>query len=853
MLHPVPPPVPPSILAQLQPANLVSSAQDVEFHAVVETDTVRQGDQNQSTQKQEKQQFPNADAKENSLAMPTPVKSVRNNLVVSQTKSQPNTPETFPPEFSPISTSNSAALLGEPLATGYSIQQDGASLEQLGSAMPKISEQLASISTNSQNQFPPPLTQSSNTKTTQSTDSGNIPSSEPVQNTIEFTSRSATNGNPTPSTIEFKAQTSQNPTSTQSPLQPSGASPAGKTPPVRQRTVEVISDKQVYDEKRRIVTAEGKVVVRFDGAVVDADRLQINLDNLIAVGDGNVALTRGDQVLRGERFTYNFIQDNGELLNGRGEIYVPTAEKDVAFLPTDVSSGGVPQRPVSDRIRDNQPLTNVTSPGGIDFTIGGTANASNIPPPKSGGTIKRLRFEAERIEFYSRGWQAKNVRITNDPFSPPELQLRAAEVTLTRESPLVDQINTKSSQLVFDDKFAVGIPRDQQRIDRRERDVTPAIAALGFDATQRGGLFIERGFQVLSTERASWSVTPQFFLQEAIQHAVNGVTDVGSVFGIRSQLNVVLNPKAVIQGNLQLTSLDLNQIENNLQASLRLRETLGGTNPNILNLEYSYRDRLYNGSLGYQTVQSSLGGVLISPVIPLGKSGINLSYQAGAQYINANTDRLDLLKPNAQNDLISLGRIQGSAALSTGFTLWKGKALPATATEGLRYSPKPIVPYLRAIAGITGTTSYYTSGDHQSTLTATIGLQGQIGNFSRSYLDYTAFNVSYSQSLDNGLSPFLFDRSVDNKVLSAGITQQIYGPFRLGFQTSVNLDTGQQLSTDYIVEYNRRTYGFTLRYNPVLELGGFSIRISDFNWSGGTDPFSDDQVKPVVNGVRQER
>jgi hypothetical protein len=157
---------------------------------------------------------------------------------------------------------------------------------------------------------------------------------------------------------------------------------------------------------------------------------------------------------------------------------------------------------------------------------------------------------------------------------------------------------------------------------------------------------------------------------------------------------------------------------------------------------------------------------------------------------------------------------------------------------------------LQAIGRLTGTSSYYTNGDNQSTLTATIGLQGQIGHFSRPFFDYTAFNISYSQGLNNGLSPFLFDRSVDNKVLSAGISQQIYGPFRLGFQTSVNLDTGRETSTDYILEYSRRTYGITLRYNPVLELGGFSIRISDFNWGGGTDPFS--EIRPVVGGVEQD-
>ncbi|MBW4645977.1 MAG: DUF3769 domain-containing protein [Goleter apudmare HA4340-LM2] len=847
MLQPVLPPTPPAILKPLQPVSLVSPAQDAKFNSVVETDTGRQGNQNLSQ----------AEGNENSLTLPTTVKATRNNLVVSQTLSTPNTPESFPPEFSPVSTSNSAAVLGEPLAIGYSVQREAGRAEQPTVAKAQISEQVTPTSASNKNLAPPQTlsineaTPLSNIKNIQFTDrsnslvSQNVASSQPVQNVIEFTSRNSTNAQAAPSTIEFKPQVQPNPTN-----QPSETTPPPNTPPVRERIVEVISDQQVFDDKRRIVTAEGNVVVRFDGAVVDADRLQINLDNLIAVGEGNVALTRGDQVLRGERFTYNFIQDSGELLNGRGEIYLPTAEKDVAFLPTDITAGGVSQRPISDRIRANQPVTNVASPGGVEFTVGGTADARNIPPPRSGGAVNRLRFEAERIDFYPRGWQAKEVRITNDPFSPPELQFRAGEVTLTREAPLIDRVRGQNSRLVFDDKFAIGIPRNQQKLDRRERDVTPAIASLGFDGDLRGGLFIERGFQVVDTDRTSLSVTPQFFVQKAIQ---DGNANIASLFGIRTKLNVTLNSKAEIQGNGELTSLDFGEVEDNLRASLRYRQALGDVNPHLLNLEYSYRDRLYNGTLGFQTVQSSLGGVLISPVIPLGNSGINLSYQAGAQLIDANTDRLDLLEPDRENDRISLSRIQGSAALSGGLFLWQGKPLPPTPTEGLRYSPNPVVPYLRAIAGLTGTTSYYSNGDNQSTLIGTVGLEGQIGNFSRSYLDYTAFNVSYSQGLNSGLSPFLFDRSVDNKVLSAGITQQIYGPFRVGFQTSVNLDTGRESSTDYIVEYSRRTYGLTLRYNPVLELGGFSIRISDFNWSGGTDPFSDDQVKPVVGGVRQER
>jgi hypothetical protein len=624
-----------------------------------------------------------------------------------------------------------------------------------------------------------------------------------------------------------------------------------KIPGRKGRVIEVIADRQEYDEQRKVVTAEGNVVIRFDDAVIDADSLRINLDNLIAVGEGNVALTRGDQILQGQRFIYNFIQDNGELENGKGELYLPTTGTDFSFSPslsTDITAGGVPSRPLSERIRANQPVTGVTSPGGIEFNAGGQSDVRNLPAPKSGGMVKRLRFEAERIEFYPRGFQAQDVRITNDPFSPPELEVRADQVTVTREAPLIDKITTQRQQLVFDQKFSVPIPISSRTIDRRPRKVNTTIVSPGFDNGKRGGLFVERSFEPINNDQSRWTITPQFYVQRAWEDSSN----LANLFGVNTKINAVLSPKTVLEGTGELTSFDFDQVEDSLRGSLRLRQILGNANPYTLSLESSYRDRLYNGSLGYQTVQSSIGGIITSPVIPLGKTGFNLSYQGGAQYIDANTDRQDLLSPDRKNDRISLSRLQGSVSLSKGINLWQGKGLAATANEGLKYTPNPVVPYLQAIAGITGTTSYYSSGDNQSTLTGTIGLVGQVGNFSRRYLDYTAFNLTYSQGFNSGLSPFLFDRSVDNKVLNAGLSQQIYGPFRLGLQTSINLDTGKDTSTDYIIEYSRRTYGITLRYNPVLELGGFSIRISDFNWTGGTDPFSDGQVKPVVNGVVRE-
>ncbi|MFE1748845.1 DUF3769 domain-containing protein [Coleofasciculus sp. H7-2] len=624
----------------------------------------------------------------------------------------------------------------------------------------------------------------------------------------------------------------------------------GTTPPTTSGgtggVVELTSDQQEYDVDRQVVTAEGDVLLRYQGAVVDADRLQVNLPNRIVVGDGNVALTRGEQVLRGDRFEYYFAQDSGFLLNASGEIYQPSAGADFSSpLPNDASAAAASVRPLSDRITANQPVSNITSPGGYGLVFGTNRNIQNQQSFQQGGAINRLRFQADRVDFDSEGAFATNVRLTNDPFSPPELEVRADTARFRRISPLVDEITTTRSRAVFDQGFSIPIFQDRRVIDRSESE--PGLVTFGYDAEDRGGVFAERTFQLISNNRVRLRVTPQYFLQKAVSE---GSFLDPSVFGLRSRLDATLSPTTTLRGSAVFTSLDPDEIaEDQLRASLRLRQIIGTRYPHTLNLEYSYRDRLFNGSLGFQTVQSSLGAVLTSPVIPLGNTGVSLTYQAGAQFINADTDRLDLLDPVRTNNRVSLSRYQASASLNRNFLLWQGKALPATPTEGLRYTPVPVVPYLQLTTGVTGVYSGYSSGDSQDSLSGNIGLQGQFGHFSRPFLDYTGFNVTYSQVARGGTSPFLFDRLVDTSVLSAGITQQIYGPFRLGFQTSVNLNTSERISTDYFLEYSRRTYNIVLRYNPVLELGSISFRINDFNWLGTPEPFPGSGVRPVVQGV----
>lgn len=615
--------------------------------------------------------------------------------------------------------------------------------------------------------------------------------------------------------------------------------------------VEVTADRQDYDERNQIFTAEGKVMMRVRGALLEADRVQVNLTNRLTVAEGNVALTRGSQVLRGQRFDYNLVQGTGTVQRARGEINLASIDTDTTVsAESGTSDQTILARPLSDRITSQQPVQNVGSAGGVSLGVGVGRDINRISGgAPQGGQLKRLRFEAEQIDFTPEGWEARNIDITNDPFSPPELVLRAERARLTRLSPLQDEVVATRPRLVFDQKVAVPVLRRRFLIDRSERD--PTFFRFGIDGQDRGGVFVEGIVNVIQSRNLNLSIYPQIFLQRMIVDSESeGIGDLDN-YGVRARLNAVLSPTLGLNGRVNLDSLDFDKVDSRLRASVRLQQAIATSfGPHRLALEYSFRDRLFNGSLGFQTVQTSLGALFLSPDIALG-SGFVLNYQAGYQVVTADTDRLDLLEPIRDDNRVTLGRFQTTAAIGRTFGLWQGKALPATRDAGLNYTPNPVTPYVSLGLSLRGVFSSYTSGDTQEDLLGTVSLYGQFGNFSRKFFDFTAIGIYYTQVVGAGDSPFLFDRSVDNRVLTLSLLQQLYGPVRAGVQASINLDTGDNISTDYFLEYSRRTHGIIIRYNPVLEIGSIGFRISDFNWTGTAEPFEGAGVTPVEGGVQR--
>jgi hypothetical protein len=636
-------------------------------------------------------------------------------------------------------------------------------------------------------------------------------------------------------------------------------SPARGTVPIDPQAVgevlEVIADRQEFDERQQIFRADGNVVVRFRQGELTANRVRVNIPNRVAVAEGNAVLTRGSQVLRGERFSYNFGSNQGTIQTARGELFIPATQQDFQPAPTaDVGTTDLTQ-PITQRVSAAQPLQVQGGVPGLSFGFG---NNSAL----QGGTVNRLRFEAEQAEFVGDSLTAQNVRITNDPFSPPELELRSSRVTYNRLSPTRAEIRARNPRLVFDQGFSLPLLVNRLVLDSRQRD--SGLLSFGFDEDDRDGFYIERSFDVYSSPQVYFSLTPQLLIQRAIEQG--GFPDPDH-FGLVGNLEVQITPTTTAQAVANFSSLDLDEIEDTLRSSVRLRQLVYG---HTVALDYSYRDRLFNGSLGFQDIQSSVGLVVFSPRYVLGTSGINLNYQGSVQYINARTDQRDLFPsdpafedvvlpegvlppPDPDRDLscidpddrdttdngcADLTRYQAAVVLSRFFPLWTGTALPPTPTEGLRYTPAPVVPYVGVTLEARGVTSAYSNGDTQNSLRGGVILLGQFGNFSRPFLDYTSFVLGYFNTLRSGESPFLFDRIGDEQFVVASITQQIYGPLRFGVQVSYNLDEAEEIDTVYSLEYSRRTYSISATYSTGRKSAALTLRLNDFNWTGDPGPFS---------------
>ena len=463
------------------------------------------------------------------------------------------------------------------------------------------------------------------------------------------------------------------------------------------------------------------------------------------------------------------------------------------------------------------------------------------------GTISRWRIQARLLRFTPTTISGDRISFTNDPFTPAQVWMDSSNVLITFR-PKVTEIKAARNRLRFEDRLPIAVTR-KTKLKQEEIETKPAV---GYDQTDRDGVFVGYRFPVRFGDRLKLNLEPQFMAERAI----NGTTNVyplpgqpvaspavaqpattADLFGLSARLS---GPLAGFesQANLEMTTFNPENIPDGTRSwgDLRRSVKLPLIGSSTWRLFGAYRYRIWNGTLGEQDVYSAVGTSLEKQGIMKRWGKLSSSY-----YWRIGTGNY---QSNPVNSVELLSVTQGTAISSLNFSypLWVGKPAAATPLEGLQNTPELIVPGLKLDANVLGTLAYYSTGTNQNTVTLSGGPTLTLGHFVKPFLDYTRLTIVGSGTLRQGLSPLGFEQAVDLGTIGIGLTQQIAGPFVFSGGIGYNIDpnsTGYGNVTGSYVElrWQRRAYDIGIYYSPYQGIGGIRIRLNDFNFRGTGVPY----------------
>jgi hypothetical protein len=497
-----------------------------------------------------------------------------------------------------------------------------------------------------------------------------------------------------------------------------------------------------------------------------------------------------------------------------------------------------------------------------------SAGQSSRPPTDPVGTISRLRFQGSQIRILGNRWTAEQMAFTNDPFTPAASWSLARKVVAVMDGQGVTRINSRSTQILLDDK--VSLPA----ITNTTVGAEEARFAWDTDKEDRDGFYIGYNLVPIQLGRSgSLQLQPQLMVQRAIEGRTSSyvlpgeslasptgeqTATLGDIFGLLADLKLPLG-WASLDTVDSLSTLNPENFRSGTRSTTRFSAPLNlpGQETSSAALFASYRERIFNGSLGLQTVVYSYGAELTGTAVfnrPKQKAedtlaaaatprpkgpfftpvSLNWAAQSGSyQATLFETGTLD-----------TLWRSYVNLAVSSTLQLWQGRAVDASEDQSqrLRYSTTPVIPGLGLNFGANGFLASYSDGSNQNTLTLSLGPSFIIGEFNKPLFDYTRFSTSIAGTFLSGGSPFGFDRAVDLRTLSFQIAQQIYGPLVLEAGATYNIDNNSEFFGDVSYSYvelklQRRSYEVGVYYSPYDGIGGIRVKLNDFNFTGTGTPF----------------
>ena len=250
----------------------------------------------------------------------------------------------------------------------------------------------------------------------------------------------------------------------------------------------------------------------------------------------------------------------------------------------------------------------------------------------------------------------------------------------------------------------------------------------------------------------------------------------------------------------------------------------------------AYRYKTYNGSLGQQDVYSALGASIErqGELPSWGKLTHNYFWRGAFGNFQGNNF--------GTSSLIDSTRGSFFGAINSEIWAWKKESHDRNNPKTTQNTPRPIEPGLRFNTNFSTRLDFYGDGTRQLNANISGGPTLIMGRFEKNFFDYTELTISGGGSLQQGESPFSFDRNVDLATLGIGLRQQIVGPLLLSGGIGLNVDPSSSYYGDVTgafgeLIWQRRGYEFAIYYSPYEQVGGIRVKLNDFNFKGTGLPF----------------
>jgi len=482
------------------------------------------------------------------------------------------------------------------------------------------------------------------------------------------------------------------------------------------------------------------------------------------------------------------------------------------------------------------------------------------------GQVSRWRFQAERIMITPDGWQAERAAFTNDPFTPSQSWLDLQYVTASDAGDGKTKIKAKRSRLILENRLPIPLRRNLTLEKKKPVDNRFVVADDGID---RSGIYF--GYKLpeydIPNTQAKLKLEPQFMVARALNGSVSTYPLPGSPAGApngtqTAQIGDLFGAMAKVEGKI------LGFATSNFAASL---STLNPSNfangtrtwgdfSRSFQLPYlgilpagtytsriygAYRYRSFNGSLGYQDVYSAVGASLenTGKLKPWG--AISHTYFWRGSFGNYQGTTFTSNSPADTTISQTIGdstRASFYGAINSSLPLWTGKPRSADDPKSTQNTPTPIAPGLTLNTVTSTALDYYRIGLNQNLINFSGGPTLTLGSFTKNFFDYTQLTITGGGTLQQGQSPFSFDRNVDLATLGIGWTQQLFGPLLFNLGLGYNIDPsspyfGYTTNSYGELRWQRRGYEFAIYYSPYEQVGGIRVKLNDFNFDGTGVPF----------------